>query len=165
MAIRTYARDDDHAGDLLQDCWIQILEQLDRYSPHGPFAGWAIAVSKNVCRMKLRTENRAGVDEMTFGAIEVVVGDSPDSAEKPWSGQDPRRQLRKRVVHEALGRLPERERDTIVLRLLQGKDTSETADILGVSERTVRSVLLRGMTRLRRMEELRELLPEWTGCL
>lgn len=162
MAIRQYARDDDQADDFLQDCWIRILEQLDSYSPGSPFAGWAIAVSKNVCRMKLREERRAGV-EVTFGTVEDELTTLPDPGEMPRAPPDSRQRLWKRAVYQALGRLPDRERDTIVLRLLEGKDTAATAGILGVSESAVRSILLRGMTRLRRMEDLRRLLPDWIG--
>lgn len=64
-------------------------------------------------------------------------------------------------MHAALGRLTDRERDVIVLRLLEGKGTGETAIALGISESAVRSILLRAMTRLSRMEELRGLLPDW----
>lgn len=51
----------------------------------------------------------------------------------------------------------------IVLRLLQGRTTAETAEILRVSGDAVREILHRGMTRLKRMEELRDLLAEWKG--
>jgi len=69
----------------------------------------------------------------------------------------------KRVVYDALGRLSDRERDVVVLRLLEGKNTVETARVLEVSEEAVRAILVRAMTRLRQMEELRALLPEWAG--
>ena len=68
------------------------------------------------------------------------------------------------VVHEALGQLPDRERDVVVLRLIEGRDTSETAAAVGISESGVRSILRRAMTRLRKMKGLREVLPEWMGA-
>lgn len=163
MAIRRYARDDDQADDFLQDCWVQILEQLDSYTPDSTFAGWAIAVSRNVCRMKLREERRAAMVEVALETVEEELVADADPGEETRAAHESRRRLWKRAVYDALGRLPDRERDAIVLRLLEGRDTSETAAILGVNERTVRSVLLRGMTRLRRMEDLRKLLPEWIG--
>lgn len=88
---------------------------------------------------------------------------SPESHREPAREEDPRLEFWKRVVYDALGRLSDRERDAIVLRLLEGKDTAETARALAVSEEAVRAILVRGMTRLRQMEELRALLPEWTG--
>ena len=72
-------------------------------------------------------------------------------------------QLRQQAIYKAMGRLPDIERDAIVLCLLEGRNTAETARILRVGEAAVRSILLRGTNRLRRMREVRELLPEWMG--
>jgi len=158
MAIRAYASDDEEADDLLQDCWLQILERLDRYEPRASFTAWAIVVSRNVCRMKLRAEKRAGLAEALFRRearkhTETGTPDEPEPEQPCWE----------RFVHEALARLPDRERDLIVLRLLRGKATAETSEILKVSEDAVRSILHRGMTRLKRMEKLRGLLADWKG--
>ena len=137
---------------------MQILDRLDQYEPSGSFAGWATKVSKNVCRMKLRAEKRAGLAEALFrkDTRRHTEAGTPD-------GQEPEQPRWKRVAHEALARLPDRERDVIVLRLLEGKTTAEAAEILKVSEDAVRGILHRGMTRLKRMEELRGLLAEWKG--
>ena len=117
VAIRRYARDDDDADDLLQDCWVQILERMDSFKRRGPFAAWAIAVSNNVCRMKLRREKLAR-------SSAVALEDIP---EIPDSGLDPLGELRARrerhAIYRALGKLPDRERDAIVLRVLEGRDT------------------------------------------
>lgn len=158
VAIRMYADTHDGADDLLQECWVHILERLDRYEPRGSFAGWATEVSRNVCRMRLRAKKRAGLAGLSFRKEYRIHTEleTPD-------GQEPRQPYWERFVHEALARLPDRERDVIVLRLLQGKATAETAEILRVSGDAVREILHRGMTRLKRMEELRGLLAEWKG--
>ena len=163
MAIRGYARDDDQADDLLQDCWVRILERLDTYASRGSFASWAIALSRNMCKTMVRARRRSGIAEVAIGSIGARAWLSAASDEEPTLEEDPRLEFWKRVVYDALGRLSDRERDVIVLRLLEGKDTTETASILEVSEEAVRAILVRGMTRLRRMEELRALLPEWVG--
>lgn len=120
-----------------------------------------IAVSKNVCRMKLREEKQARAAEVSLDeARGLTTADSSAGSGEPESARQHRW---KQAVHAALGRLPDRERDVIVLRLLEGKGTRETAIALGISASAVRSILLRGMTRLSRMEELRGLLPDWKG--
>ena len=154
-AIRQYARDDDHANDLLQDCWVQILKQLDGFKRPGSFGAWAVTVSKNVCRMKLRAEERA---EVPLDSIGEVAG----------TGQDPEEDLRLRrqrqAIYAALGQLPDHERDAIVLRLLEERSAADTADCLGVSKAGARAMVLRGMSRLRRMEQMQELLLERMGA-
>ncbi len=53
-----------------------------------------------------------------------------------------------------------RERDAIVLRVLEGRDTDEVAAILDVAPATVRTLLQRGMYRLRTMKQVRMLLAD-----
>ena len=52
--IRGYARDEDHAADLLQLCWIRIYRKRARFSGNGSFLGWALTVCRNVCRAEAR---------------------------------------------------------------------------------------------------------------
>lgn len=163
VAIRSYARDDDNANDLLQDCWVRILENLDTYGSRGSFASWSIALSRNMCKTKLRVRKRKRIAEVEISGIDERAWHNPDADSEATREEDPRLEVWKRSVYDALGRLSDRERDVIVLRLLQGKDTAETATALEVSEEAVRAILVRAITRLRKMEELRALLPEWTG--
>ena len=163
VAIRQYARDDDQSDDLLQDCWVRILEHLDTYRRDESFAAWALEVSQNLCRMIARARKTARVVEVPVWDVDEQAGGDPGSTAGSPQTEDRRGESRKRVVYEALGRLPDRERDVIVLRLLEGRTTAEAAEIVGVSERAVRMILVRGMTRLRQMEELRELLGGWNA--
>ena len=57
-ATRRYARSDEDAHELLQDCWVQILDRLDAFKHRGSFTAWAIAVSRNVGRTRLRRSRR-----------------------------------------------------------------------------------------------------------
>ena len=154
-AIRRYARDDDHADDLQQDCWQVILERLHHYGGRGSFASWAIAVSKNVCRMQLRKAKRAGGHETALEDVGAV----PDSAPDPEDELVLRE--RRTVLHRALEELPDRERDAIVLWMLEERDIAETAQLMGVSRAVARSLVERAVSRMRRMERIRQLVMDW----
>lgn len=155
VAIRPYARDDDHADDLLHDCWQTILERLHRYGGRGSFVGWAIAVSKNVCRMHLRKAKRAGWKNTG----EVDPAEVTDSAPNPEEELVERE--RRNALYRALGQLPDRERDAIVLMILEGRSVAETAKALGVGHAATRSLVARAMFKLRRMEEVQQLALDW----
>lgn len=160
VAIRGFAQSDDEADDLLQDCWVQILQDLDSYGQRGSFAAWAVSVSKRCCNRRVHVEERVRAAEVAVGH----PGEMPETLdETQWTAEQSNRISWEQVVHDALGQLPDRERDVIVLRLLEGRDTAETAIALGISESGVRLILLRAMTRLRRMKGLREVLPQWIG--
>ena len=155
VAIRRYARDDDHADDLLQDCWQAVLERLDRYGGRGSFVGWAIAVSKNVCRMQLR-----GAKRTEGGAI------SPhDAAEVADAALNPEEALvqreRRDALYRALGQLPDRERDAITLCVLEERGTAEAARALGLSQPAARSLVARAIYRLSRMKEIQQMAMDW----
>lgn len=153
-AIRPYARDDDHCDDLHQDCWHAILERLHRYGGRGSFANWAITVSKNLCRMRLRKAKRSG-HETALEDAGAVHDSAPDPEEELILSE------RRTILRRALGELPDRERDAIVLRVLEGRATAEIAQLMGVSRSVARSLVERGISRLRRMEPIRQLVMDW----
>ena len=146
--IRGYARDDDDAADLLQLCWIRIYRKRARFAGTGSFLGWALTVSRNVCRMEARKRQRSPLIRL------VDHGDLVNPA--PGPAEQLRRQERAAAVYAALERLTVRERDAILLRILEGRSTTEVARILAVKEVSVRSLVHRGLKKLRRMDTLIE---------
>jgi RNA polymerase sigma-70 factor (ECF subfamily) len=74
-------------------------------------------------------------------------------AERLLAGEAPsaglRREEQQALVRTALDRLPERDREILVLRYLEQLSTAEAAAVLGVSEGAVRVRLLRALRRLR----------------
>ncbi len=149
--------------EVFEASWAILGAGLARQGRPESFAAWALEVRQNLCRMKARARKSARVVEVPVSNVdEQAVGDPGSAAGSPQI-EDRWRESRNRVVYAALGRLPDRERDVIVLRLLEGRTTAEAAEIVGVGERAVRMILARGMTRLRQMEELRELLGGWNA--
>jgi RNA polymerase sigma-70 factor (sigma-E family) len=78
---------------------------------------------------------------------ERPVAEAPEHA---TTGDDAEDAVRRLVFAEALGRLPPRQRVTLVCRYYQGLDVAETAAALGCSEGTVKSQTARGLAALRR---------------
>lgn len=155
MAIRRYARDREHADELLQDCWATILNRLDRFKRNDSFARWAIAVSKNHCVDRLRAENRKLAMEVPLDSVGELAGEGPDLLDQV------RGQHARAVIYAALSHLSAREREAIVLWAVMGYGLSETAAELGVSQSGCRSILARTMSKLRRMPQMRALLMDW----
>lgn len=160
-ATRRFATDDADADDLLQKCWIRVVNQIDKFSSPdadgtaslASFKGWAVVVSLNHCKDLYRAQKRAP-------APETVSTD--DLGEVLDGGPNPEELLRQRqlqqAVWEALGTLPEREREAIVLKHGEGRSTAEIAAALHVSPTSVRRLVHRATYKLHKMEELREWL-------
>ena len=153
--IRCYASDDDHADELLQESWVQIYRKRAKFSGRGSFLGWALAVSRNVCRMSLR-----GGSELVRVSLHDH-GEIPDGAPGPAAQLAQRR--RAKALYAALEKLTLRERQAIVLRLLEGRRTAEVAQLMGVKEVSVRSLIHRGLRKLRRMKSLKRMITETEG--
>src|SRR5437764_946784 len=63
-------------------------------------------------------------------------------------GAGPERAEGRALVREALGRLPERDREVLVLRQLEGLSVAEVAEVLGVGEKAVYARQLKALERL-----------------
>lgn len=151
--VRSYAEDDDHADDLVSDCWEAVLGRLHQYEGRGAFDNWAIAVSRNVCRMRSREAHRKR--EIALEDAASVLDDAIDPEEELMLKE------RRKALSRAVRELPERERNAIVLRMIQGKDSAETAEAMGISRTVARSLVARGIIRLRQMEQIRQVVMDW----
>ncbi|MEU8523830.1 sigma-70 family RNA polymerase sigma factor [Streptomyces sp. NBC_01216] len=90
---------------------------------------------------------RRGRDDIPVDG-ELLRGVLDDRA----TGTDPYDALTERIaLHEAIGHLPERQRDTVRLCFLLDQPTDAVAETLGVDEATVRSHLRLAKARLARL--------------
>jgi len=145
--IRRYLPDLDEAKDVLQDVWLQVLRKRDSFRGTGSAEGWTLAIARNACLMELRAPHRNHQTRSVallrhnrwYGAGEHQ--DAPDM-------QAMRSDLR-RDIWQALSELPVRQRKVVVLRLLEGRSTADTARELGCTPAAVKSYLHRAVRRLR----------------
>lgn len=130
------------AEDIVQDAFLGLHRALPRLRDDGRIAGYLRVSVVNGCRSVLRARRRA--------SLVRVVHDPPAwSAESAVMADEDRR-----AVIAALGRLPRRTREVIVLRYFLDLPHEEIAAILGVSRGTVSSTISRALDRLGR--DLRE---------
>jgi RNA polymerase sigma-70 factor (ECF subfamily) len=143
----------DGAEDLTQDIFLKVFKSLDKFNRDADFSTWLSSVARNYC-----IDNyRAGKRER-----EVLVEDlvAFDLAPSPFG--NPHRALedqdRRGFLRKGLDLLPEKLREAVVLRDLQGLSYQEMADRLALPEGTVKSRINRGREELARLL-LRAQLP------
>jgi RNA polymerase sigma-70 factor (ECF subfamily) len=136
---RALAGDAALADDLVQDCIERALNKSHLYDPVRPLRAWLYAVLRNIFVSSLRRDRRSGVvktiDELAAG----------EGAARPE--QEDR--LAASQIAAALDRLPEAQREAIVLIALEEMSYRDAADIIGVPIGTVMSRLSRGREALR----------------
>lgn len=149
--LRRYARrlthNDDTAGDLVQETMARALRYIDRYQPTGSLQGWLITIMKNQFRETRRRHllDQAACVHLGTGLISagvVVRLDAP---------QDD--QLLLRQIRAAIPRLPQLQRDVLMLICLQGLSYEQASARLGIPMGTIRSRLFRARSALQALLE------------
>lgn len=130
--------------EVVQDAFVALHRRWARIEDHDRAAGYLRRSVVNGCRSLLR--HRTVVDRHLARARHVLEDQEPADAAVL-------REARRDTVLAALGHLPRRQREVLVLRHYLGLSEREIADALGVSRGAVKSHASRGAAALR------ELLP------
>jgi RNA polymerase sigma-70 factor (ECF subfamily) len=132
--VRTIVRDEHEAEDVTQHVFAKLITAISKYDPHGGnFSGWIMRLSHNVAIDHLR-RRRATPTEEIFGSDERTDDTVAD---------------RSCSLHEALRRLPDEQRQVVVLRHVVGLTPPEIASTLGRSESSIHGLHHRGRRALR----------------
>ena len=138
------------AEDLTSETFFRALRSMSSFRWQGKdFGAWLMTIARNLCtdhfkagrtRLELTTEDMSPHDDTAEGPESAVL----DS-------------LTNEMLMEALTRLPDEQRDCLVMRFLQGMSIAETAEVLGRSDGAVKQLQLRGVRNLAKLmpEEVR----------
>lgn len=153
---RRILRDDDDARDAVQDAFISAYRARERFKASSKVSTWLHRIAVNSALMKLRTRRRK--PEESLEALLPTFRRDGHHAEKfsAWTEPADRSVARAEVrthVREAIERLPENYRVVLLLRDIEGLDTQETADALGLTPNAVKIRLHRARLALRTLIE------------
>lgn len=140
--VRTYATDPDDAQDLVQEVWRRVLARRGTFRGDGSMRSWLFAVTRSVCLDFVRREERSRRRIAGLG-LEAPQATAPARSHRHLDDR-----LRRAVME-----LPDRQRQTLLARVLDGLSTRETAELLGCAEGTVKSALSQALTNLRTILE------------
>lgn len=147
-------RDWDAAKDLTSEVFLKALKNAWRYRWKGvPVSAWLFGIANNELRMYFRRGKRA---PMSLDALVAKSGLAPADpgtlARERWEAEaELERAEAFTRVQAALVRIPFKYQEAIALRFFEGKSVGEVARILGKREGTVKSLLSRGVARLRKL--------------
>jgi RNA polymerase sigma-70 factor, ECF subfamily len=140
VAIRTLG-DPEEAADALQDAMISAFRRAGSFRGDSAVTTWLhrIVVNAALDRMRRRSARpTAGADEQVLESL-VSSGSLSDPAGTTDTAMD---------VMAALRRLPPDQQAALVLVDMLGYPVKDAAEVLGVSEGTVKSRCARGRARL-----------------
>lgn len=133
MVAVAYAALSDHqlAEDAAQEGFARALVRVRSLKDKAKFAPWLAAICKNVAK-----------DMVAAKAKEVCVEDLSQV------DQDNRDDENSRLIRQAIGRLPARAKELIVLRYYNNLSYEQIASILGISPTAINGRLARAKRKM-----------------
>ena len=124
-----YAKNRDEAQDILQDCFIKLMDKIGDFRFEGSFEGWLqrIAVRESLNYLRLTRSSFVDIDEN-------------DSDEEDVSSDIISNMTAQELIAE-IGKMPDGYRTIFNMYVIEGYQHKEIAEILNITESTSRSQL------------------------
>ncbi len=128
--------DKAEAEEATQDVLLQAIKRLPSYRGEASFTTWLYAITLNLCRDRLRQRRTRERVTQVWQTLLRVKHETRDQIEQHVIERD-----NAALVWRSVQALPDKEREVVVLRYFHQMKQDCIAQILGVSDRTVRTRL------------------------
>ncbi len=141
--------DSSDAADATQEVYLRVVRAVMGFRGEASFSTWLHRVTVNVCMTALSKRGDVRARGQSAGFLDF----EPDELLSEDAGPESRAETADLAARtaRALGELADDAREVVVLRDVQGFSTKETADLLGITEGTVKVRLHRAHARLREL--------------
>jgi len=141
LFMRRFGHDRQTAEDLTQESFFNAWHHIGQLRDGKALDSWLYRIAANVSRLYWRKHKHKEV-------VGIKIIDSAESAEDGYDRVGRYEQLEELTT--AVGRLPVKLRETIVLHYMQQLTIAKAAEALGVKEGTFKSRLNRALKALRK---------------
>ena len=152
---RTYVASQAIAEEVVQDTWLAVLRGLGGFAGRSSFRTWLLAILVNRARSTGVREHRSVAVGDAGPVVDRSRFDTSGAWMSPpqhWVEDSDDRMLAEGVaerIQSVLQDLPERQREVVMLRDVDGLSGQEVCEVLQISEANQRVLLHRGRSRLR----------------
>lgn len=124
------------AYDCTQETFLKVTKYIRNYREQNKFKGYLFSIARNACNDYFRGKRPEYSDE---NGLETLAdkGDFTKDSEISW------------ILQEALGQLPDFQREVIILKYYHGFKIREIAALLSIPMATAKSRLRQGMNKLK----------------
>lgn len=137
------------AEDIGQETFMRFYKSLQRFKGESSVGTYLIRIAINLSINELKRRQRRNRFFHIFSEPGIEMESLP--AEHTSSNPSPEQEEKKAFIQQALQKLEPRFRSVIVLRLIDGYSTKETAKILKLPTGTVLSRLARAQMKLKKI--------------
>lgn len=145
-SIRAMVKDEDLVWDIHQDTYLRAFRSLDKLKSNQAFLSWLRQIAVNVTATKM-----AKRVPMTFTELSDEEDKMPELPDErieiqPELALDQKETSR--LVHEIMAGLPEQQLMILGMRYYEDLSVKEIADLLHLSQGTVKTQLFRGRKKV-----------------
>ena len=149
---RRFLRNEEDARDAVQEAFLSAIRSIAKFERSSKLSTWLHRIAVNCCLMRLRTRRRK--PEQPIEDFLPRFGDDGHQVHPSfaWEGSAEdllQQEETRRLVREAIDRLPDSYRSVLLLRDIEELSTEEAARLLDVSENAVKIRLHRARQALR----------------
>jgi len=131
----------EDAADLTQEVFVKAYRSLSKFRGTSAFSTWLYRIAVNAClSFKASRKNRTEEWDEDYD----IVAEGP-SAEDSLDSR-----MNAETIHAALETLPEKQRVTVIMKVLEERTHAEVAEILGSNVGTVKANLFFAIRNLRK---------------
>ena len=144
--LQSLVQNDQMAEELLQQTWLSVLEHVDRFDAGGGgFKAWVYRIATNKANDHWRLRGR---EKTVREGLKLVTEESGPDAGFPMEQTEQVGKLR-----SAIERLPENQRQVLLLRYYSGLKFVEIAETLGCPLNTALGRMHKALHKLRELLE------------
>ena len=142
----------DMAMEATQRTFIAVHKALPKLRDTERFKSWIYRIAVNVCHEEDRKLKRQAI------SIEGVPESEKDTIQIATYG--PEKSLQQKELSNLLLQANEQQRMVVIMKEYEGMKFREIAEVLDISENTVKSRMYYGLTALRKILETRKITKE-----
>ena len=148
--INLYIRSRDLADDIFQDTFLKVVQSIrsGRYQDDGRFLSWVMRIAHNLIIDHFRHEKQLGI--ILNDDYDTDLINSRNLTEDNVEDTLLRRQVL-RDVRGMISRLPDDQREVVIMRHYAGMSFREIADMTGVSINTALGRMRYALINMRKM--------------
>jgi RNA polymerase sigma-70 factor, ECF subfamily len=142
-AVRAVLRSDEEVEDVMQQAYLNAYAHLHQFNASAQFSTWLTRIAVNEALARRRKAGNSfdeGGDAVMLNLVDTKTLDPEQNAAAA--------ELRT-VMEQEVGALPDAFRLVFMMREIEGLSTSETAQVLDVTEDVVKTRLHRARAMLR----------------
>ena len=132
----------EHAEDVASETWVQVVRGLAKFTgDEAAWRAWLFTTARRRLLDQARLRKRHPAEPLDG----ISAADMPRTTDAEQLAMD---NIATESAMALLSRLPEQQKEVILLRVVAGLDTDMVADILGTSTGAVRVAAHRGLKKL-----------------